>query len=307
MSTEIIHLQIQIKISTIRIIRDFIGAIIKILYINKGMKQKAVQYFLIVFLALLVLGTILNIYKYKTLELMDEVIESFEESTSSSTSGSKPTPTTTYFDKVKMISNMIRSTESPSTELTNYLDKLLVSVEGNPECKDPGTCTFDNDNTYISGQPSGVFNKLYSITNTKLYPNNHFKKKEKKLDKLMKRYYKELNGNDYFSLENKETKDILNFEEIDNEFIIYANYGLLKYNPKKGKVEVVYSYKEGEKAVFFNINLDDNDIYSISPISDNTKVLHMKKDRDTYLIIGEPDTDTETWKFKHKYSTDNPC
>jgi hypothetical protein len=125
------------------------------------MKQKAVQYFLIVFLALLVLGTILNIYKYKTLELMDEVIESFDDS---------PTPTTTYFDKVKSIRNMIRSTEQASPELTNYLNKLLVSVEGNPECKDPGTCTFDNDNTYISGQPSGVFNKLY--------PDKYFKERK---------------------------------------------------------------------------------------------------------------------------------
>ena len=261
------------------------------------MKQKAVQYFLIVFLVLLVLGTILNIYKYKTSELMDEVIESFQGSTTS----------TTYFDKVKSIRNMIRSTKSASTDLTNYLDKLIVSVEGNPECKDPGTCTWDNDNTYLSGQPPGVFNKLYSITNTKLYPDNYFEERKEELDKLMNSYYKDLNGNVYFSLENKETKDILNFEEIDNEFIIYANYGLLKYNPENKKVEVVYSYKEGEKAVFFNINLDDNDIYSISPISDNTKVLHMKKDIDTYLIIGEPDTDTETWKFKKKYSTDNPC
>jgi len=281
MSTEIIHLQIKREISTIRIIRHFIGAIIKILYINKGMKHKAVQYFLIVFLALVILVTMLNIYKSKTLELM----ESFAQEESA-------------------LLKQLKENEMPdSTELTSYLDALILNVEGTPE-----TLTGENWGV-LEGKSPGVFNELYRIRSQRgndLYSDQHFKDKKNELEKVMESYYKNIIGKDYFSLENKETQDILNFEAVDNEFIIYANYGLLKYYPKKLNVDIVYSYNEGEEGCYFNIHKNEDDIYSISPILDSTKVLHMKKDTESYLIVGEKN-DKNTWKFKKTYSTDNPC
>ena len=281
MSTEIIHLQIKREISTIRIIRHFIGAIIKILYINKGMKDKAVQYFLIVFLALVILVTMLNIYKSKTLELMES------------------------FAQESALLKQLKENESmpDSTELTSYLDTLILNVEGTPE-----TLTGENWGV-LEGKSPGVFNELYRIRSQRendLYSDQHFKDKKNELEKVMESYYKNIIGKDYFSLENKETQDILNFEAIDNEFIIYANYGLLKYNPTKLNVDIVYSYNEGEEGCYFNIHKNEDDIYSISPILDSTKVLHMKKDTESYLIVGEKN-DKNTWKFKKTYSTDNPC
>ena len=293
MSTEIIHLQIQREILIIIIIRDFIGAIIKILYINKGMKQKAVQYFLIVFLALIVLGTILNIYKYKTLELM----EGYDDYAITSTSANASTSTKEKFDILKQLKE-----STASEELKTYLESLIKGVEGNPE-------TLGENWGVLEGKSPGVFNELYRIRSQRgndLYSDQHFKDKKNELEKVMESYYKNIIGKDYFSLENKETQDILNFEAVDNEFIIYANYGLLKYYPKKLNVDIVYSYNEGEEGCYFNIHKNEDDIYSISPILDSTKVLHMKKDTESYLIVGEKN-DKNTWKFKKTYSTDNPC
>jgi hypothetical protein len=190
-----------------------------------------------------------------------------------------------------------------STELTSYLDALILNVEGTPE-----TLTGEKWGV-LAGKSPGVFNELYSFRTKRendLYSDQHFKDKKNELEKVMESYYKNIIGKDYFSLENKETQDILNFEAIDNEFIIYANYGLLKYNPVKLNVEIVYSYNEGENGCYFNINKNDNDIYSISPILDSTKVLHIKKDTESYLMVGEKN-DKNTWKFDKKYSTDNPC
>jgi hypothetical protein len=245
------------------------------------MKDKAVQYFLIVFLALVILVTMLNIYKSKTLELMES------------------------FAQESALLKQLKENESmpDSTELTSYLDTLILNVEGTPE-----TLTGENWGV-LEGKSPGVFNELYRIRSQRendLYSDQHFKDKKNELEKVMESYYKNIIGKDYFSLENKETQDILNFEAVDNEFIIYANYGLLKYNPTKLNVDIVYSYNEGEEGCYFNIHKNEDDIYSISPILDSTKVLHMKKDTESYLIVGEKN-DKNTWKFKKTYSTDNPC
>ena len=242
------------------------------------------QYCLISIIVILTILVLVNIYKSKKVELTEEF-------------------TTTQSLVLSKIQDMYKEEvidDSKKKQITTYLDTLLKSIEG------------DYEKTVDGSKSKGVFNELYKINNTiskSLFSDQHFKDKEEQLEKAMEFYYFDRLSTVYYSLQNKNTDDIINYDLIhkeDNENIIYANYGLLTYDLESNTLKVIYSYNEGDKSVYFKINKLGIDEFTISPMLNKEKVLHMDTNIDSYVTIGEKD-DTLSWKFKKINSTDNSC